>query len=207
MPNAFEAYELYLAVKAHFTRPTYDFHKFNGKVKTSVGAFERRTDQGIFRKIGRTHARSKLIDLYVANFVMDPDLWSGDFLEEVAEQNYTDWQKRVESLSYNFMEESDGLLNWLEQHDKKFNDLFRVCGQDHPIFLKMALQKVVSLETFIAYNHIFKFGKRFDQKLDDIIWRSFNFTALKYSSFINIDVVQCSKILRTKIDTEYPGVV
>ena len=31
--SPFEAYQTYLALKQHFTRPSYDYFKYNGKVK------------------------------------------------------------------------------------------------------------------------------------------------------------------------------
>ena len=41
----FEVYTTYLAMKKHFTDQKYDFFKYNGKTRSSVGAFNKRRDQ------------------------------------------------------------------------------------------------------------------------------------------------------------------
>ena len=163
MANAFECYELYLAVKAHFTRPQYDFYKYNGKVNTSVSAFESRPDKGLFKKISRKYSIAKATDLYVANFINNPNMWIGEFLNDEAEEVYLEWQKRIESLSYHFSEECDQLLHWVETNGYKFNDIFKVKNSDHPVIVKMALQHVISIETFIILNRLLDFGKYIDR--------------------------------------------
>jgi hypothetical protein len=205
--NGFEAYETYLAVKAHFTRKTYDFHRFNGKVNTSVSAFEARSDKAFFFRICKKYPNQKLIDLYVANFIDNPSIWIGDLLDEQAEEVYTEWQRRVEGMSYHFQEECVGLLGWAEKNRYKFNQLFQVHGNDHPVIVKMALQKVVSIETFIVLNQLLSFGPKIDKKLDDIIWRDLWFKVGKYRPFLNIETERCKNILRTKIETEYKTVI
>lgn len=204
--NAFEAYELYLAVKQHFTKPLYDFHKYNGKVNTTVSRFESREDKSFFFKIAKKYPRAKLIDLYVANFVDNPHLWIGDLLDDTSEEIYQDWQKRIEGLSYHFENQCDEFLMWTEVHGYKFNDLFKVEGSDHPIIVKMALQKVMSLETYLILESILGFSKKLDTKLDDIIWKDFYFKTQKYLPFISIDKEKCKQILIKKIETEYSNV-
>src|ERR1035441_292887 len=202
--NAFESYELYIAVKQHFTQPKYDFYKYNGKTTASVSKFESRPDKSFFYKIAKHYSRAKLIDLYVANFVDNPELWIGDLLDETAETIYTEWQKKIESLSYHFTEQCDGLLAWATSKSMKFNELFQVYDADHPIVLKMALQRILTMESFLVLNRILDFGKNFNRKLDDIIWKDFWFRACKYEPFITIDREKCKMILKSKIETEYP---
>jgi hypothetical protein len=203
MPSGFDTYQLYVSLKNHFTRPTYDFHKYNGKVTAKYSTFERRADRYFFEKIGKRYPREKLIDIFVANFIENPNTWIGDMLDGQAEETYTNWLKRVESLTYQFTEECDGILKWLEERGKKFNDLFRVVGADHPIIVKMALQKVITVETFIVLDTLLGFCERINNKLDDPIWEDFYLRVLKYSPFLAIDTDRCRSILRSKIETEY----
>ena len=200
--NAFEAYENYLAIKRHFTSPQYDYFKYNGKVKTTVDAFERRPDKYFFQKIAKNYSLAKSTDLFVSNFINNPDKWIGEFLDDEAEEIYTEWQKKIESLSYHFSEECDALLSWAEINGYKFDELFRTYGC-HPIIVKMALQNVISLETFLIFDRLLDFGKHIDKELDDIIWKEFWFKIQKYSPFINIDLGKCKQLLLTKLQTEY----
>jgi hypothetical protein len=205
--NAFEAYDLYIAVKLHFTQKNYNFQNYNGKTRATVTAFESREDKSFFFRIAKKYPKAKLIDLYVANFVDNPSLWIGDLLDENSEEVYSEWQKKVESLSYHFGEESDLVLQWLETKELKFNDLFQINDSDHPIIVKMALQRVLSLESFIVFNRILDFGKNFNRKLNDVIWNDFWMKVTKYEPFLNIDKEKCKLILRSKIETDYHHVV
>jgi hypothetical protein len=205
--DGFEAYQLYLALKNHFTRPTYDFFLYNGKVTAKITTYERRRDRYFFEKIGSKYPRKKLTQFFLANFIESPDLWIGDMLEGQAEENYTNWLKRNESFTYQFKEECNGILDWLEKRNKKFNDLFKVVGSDHPIIVKMALQKVISIETFISLDRVLGFCKRINKKIDDPIWESFYLRVLKYSPFLDINEDKCKSILKEMIEKEYKSVI
>jgi len=200
--SPYEAFEIYVAVKTHFNNPNYDFHKFNGKTNLTTNSFENREDKSFFYKICKKYSRSKMIDLFVANFVDNPGLWIGDLLDESAEEVYTEWQKRIESLTYHFSEECSGLLEWMNTNGFEFNDLFRIKDFDHPIIVKMALQRVISLETFVILNNILGFGNVFDKRLSDVIWKNFWQKIKKYSPFLHIDREKCRKILRDKMVKE-----
>jgi hypothetical protein len=207
MPTGFETYTLYVALKNHFTRLTYDFHKYNGKVSAKYSTFERRRDRYFFEKIGSKYPKEKLTDLFVANFIENPDLWIGDMLEGQADETYLNWTKKIESMTYLFTEECDGILKWLEDRRMKFNDLFKVNGSDHPILVKMVLQKVISLESFIILDKILGFCERINKKLGDPIWENLYLRVLKYSPFLSIDTDRCKRILRNKIEEEYLSVI
>ena len=45
MIDGYEAFGLYESLKLHFTKDSYDFHKYNGKSNISVTSFENRKDK------------------------------------------------------------------------------------------------------------------------------------------------------------------
>ena len=49
--TGFEVYKMYLALKQHFTKEKYDYHKYRGKVRASEDAFEQRHDRYFFKKL------------------------------------------------------------------------------------------------------------------------------------------------------------
>jgi hypothetical protein len=204
--NAFEAYENYLAIKRHFTS-TYDFFKYNGKVNTSVAAFERRRDKFFFEKIAKKYSIAKSTDLFVSNFLVNPDQWIGDFFDDEVEEIYAEWQKKIESLSYHFSEECGALLFWAETNGFKFDELFRTKDGCHPIIVKMALQKVVSLETFIILNQLIGFLPNLDKELKDVIFQELQFKIYKYLPFLKIDLESCKCLLLKKIKNDFPSLV
>ena len=106
------------------------------------------------------------------------------------ERRYTDWKKKVESLSYVFKEESEDLF--------QNNDMDEVfdCSQGHPIVLKKFLGGNISLETLVIYDRILGYGNNFDKKLKDPVWETVSRRVRKYTPFLNIDVFRYKKILK-----------
>jgi hypothetical protein len=81
----FDAYRQYLALKNHFTKDSYDYHKYCGKSRATVQSFYKRKDRMWFEKVSRQKTDQEVIDFFVANFVSCPDpetLWIGDMIKE-----------------------------------------------------------------------------------------------------------------------------
>ena len=84
----FETYKLFLAIKAHFTNPKYDFFKYNGKVSASLDSFNRRRDKFHFAKLAKhKDPVGYLVSQYITgNFTG----WVGDLFTEEAGRVYTE---------------------------------------------------------------------------------------------------------------------
>ena len=93
-------------------------------------------------------------------------------------------------MTYLFKEQSSELLL-----NNELENLFD-CSKGHPILLKKYLGGDVSLETFVIYDKIFSFRKKFDKKLLDPVWETVSLKIQKYNPFLNIDVFKFKKILR-----------
>lgn len=187
----FDTYKTYLALKSHFTKDSYDYHKYQGKSRASLQSFYKRKDRYWFEKLSRQKEDKEVIDFFVANFVSctDPqNAWIGDMIKE-GESRYKSWQKRIQSLSYLFKEESEQLF------EDKFEEVFD-CSKGHPLLLKMFLVGKISIETLVIYDRIFLFGKDFDNKLKDPVWETVSLKMKKYSPFLHIDVFHYKKILK-----------
>jgi hypothetical protein len=194
----FDAYRQYLALKNHFTKDSYDYHKYCGKSRATVQSFYKRKDRMWFEKVSRQKTDQEVIDFFVANFVSCPDpetLWIGDMIKE-GELRYKNWQKKIQSLSYFFKEESEYLFS-----ENKFKDVF-TCSKGHPVLLKRFLGGKISLETLVLYDKIFSYSTNFDKKLKDPVWETVSRRIKKYSPFINIDVFYFRKILKEIISQE-----
>ena len=191
----FDAYKTYLALKNHFTKNNYDYHKYQGKVRANLDSFYKRKDRFWFEKLSRNKTNQEVIDFFIANFIHvdDPSsLWIGSIIHD-GDTHYKDWQKRIQSLSYIFKEESEKLFK-----DFKFEEVFD-CSKSHPVLLKTFLGGKISLETMIIYDRIFLYGKNFDKKLKDPVWETVSLKMKKYSPFLNTDVFRYRKILKEVI--------
>jgi hypothetical protein len=188
----FDVYKTYLALKNHFTKDNYDYHKYCGKTRASLQAFYKRKDRYWFEKLGRQKSDSEIVEFFVANFVSSGDadsLWIGEMIRG-GESVYNNWKKKKESLTYVFKEETTNLFT-----EHKFEEVFD-CSKGHPPLLKKFLNGKISIETMVIYDRIFLFGNDFDKKLIDPVWQLVSKNIKKYNSFLNIDIFKFKKILK-----------
>jgi len=188
----YETYQHYLSLKNHFTNPKYDFFKYGAKTRASVTSFNKRKDKYWFEKTSRKYSDKEVVNFLVSNFASTDNpqnLWIGEIINS-GERTYAEWMKRQQSLTYLFREQSSELLS-----QNELESLFD-CSKGHPKILKRFLSGSISLETFVIYEKIFRFSKKFDKKLLDPVWETVSLKLRKYDPFINIDVFQFKKILR-----------
>jgi hypothetical protein len=190
-----DAYRCYLALKNHFTKDHYDYHKYRGKTRATVQAFYKRKDRFWFEKFARQKKDKEVEEFFVSNFVYSTDpgtMWIGEMIKE-GEGRYQEWQKKVQSLSYIFKEESQNLFE-----DQKVDDVFD-CSKGHPPILRKYLGGDISLESMVIYDRILGYGKDFDKRLKDPVWETVSRKIKKYSPFLNIDVFRYKQILKEVI--------
>ena len=188
----FDTYQHYLSLKNHFTNPKYDFFRYGAKTPASVSSFNKRRDKYWFEKTSRKYNDEEVVKFLVSNFAYadnPQNLWIGEIISS-GERTYADWTKRQQSLTYLFKEQSNELLS-----NNELENLFS-CSKGHPTILKRFLGGDISLETFVIYDRIFSFRKKFDKELKDPVWETVSLKLLKYSPFLNIDVFKFRKILR-----------
>ena len=189
---AFDAYKCYLAMKNHFTRDNYDYHKYRGKVRATNAAFYKRRDRFWFEKFARQKNDKEIEEFFVSNFVSttDPEtMWIGEMIKE-GENRYIDWKKKIQSLSYIFKDEVNSLFE-----ENNVNEVFD-CSSGHPLILKSYLGGKISLETLVICDRIFEYREDFDKKLQDPVWEIVSRKIRKYRPWINIDVPIYKKILQ-----------
>ena len=188
----FDAYRCYLSLKNHFTKDHYDYHKYRGKTRATVQAFYKRKDRFWFEKFARQKNDKEVEEFFVSNFIYSTDpatMWIGEMIKE-GDGRYTEWKKKVQSLSYIFKEEAESVFE-----DQKVDDAFD-CSKGHPPILKSYLGGDTSLETMVICDIIFGYGKDFDKRLNDPVWETVSRKIKKYKPFLNINVPRYKKILK-----------
>jgi len=191
--DGFDAYKTYVALKNHFNSKTYDFFKYNGRSRASRLSFEKRNDKYFFHKLAK---HKNLIDFLVANLIVD-DQWVGDIVNNSnAESNYKSMIKVRESLSYTFKGD-------LDKFSAPLLENFRVEDAQHPIALKLYLEKEIHLETLIIINDLTGVMRAWNRKINDpVVWPSIFLRCKKYKPFLNYDQEKMKKILVDKIKEE-----
>ena len=180
-----DAYLMYCAMKAHFDKSDYDFVKYNGKSKVSRDSFYKRNDRVFFVKLTRKYkSKQDIQDYLLANFLVHPKGWVGKFDED----NYIQWQKKIQSLSYTFKSEIESILD---------SKLIAVSENTHPKLLKEYLGKRVSLESMVILNSILQFHKVWNVKLaEDYVWKDVYKLMKNYTSFLKFDTKSFKLILK-----------
>lgn len=189
MMSGYEAYCEYLALKNHFTLDNYDYLKYNGRTSASEHSFQKRKDKFFFTKLGRKFARDELKDFLIANFLKEEKLWVGNLFDEKHQEVYLEWKKRQQSLTYIMNRDLRTLQDFLDNHDYKFDDLFAVRPNQHPILLELFQEGAIELEeTLIGMDRVLGFFKRWDKTIDDeILYPLIRKRLKKYEVFVNID--------------------
>jgi hypothetical protein len=190
MMSAFEVYKEYVALKNHFTKPSYNYHKYNGKSKLSFESFDSRKDKLYFMKVAKhPDARNYIL----SNLVENPKIWIKEIaFSLLSEQVYKNWSKRQQSLVYLFKEE-------LSKLNDDFDSNFKAENQTHPYVVKLFIRKEISLETLVLLVDLVKcvayWSKKFeyDPTIDEILN-----TISKYRPFIEYDREKIKNIVLDK---------
>ena len=178
--DGFDTYKTYLALKQHFSNKSYDFFKYNGKVRASPTSYETRKDKYFFEKASKKYKREEFIDYVVATITRNSDSWIGNILNEKNQINYKKWQKVTESLAYTFRED----LGVLYEYEEDFNKVFKMVDGQHPVLFRLFLRGKVSLETMVLLDDLVNYSDSW-YKYRDIIIDDFLFTMNKYKPFLN----------------------
>lgn len=183
----FNAFQLFMAIKQHFTNPQYDYFLYNGKVNATLDSFNRRKDKYQFAKLAR---HKDPLNYLVSNFI-DSSFsgWVGDLFTEETENNYTQYTKKHQSLTYIFKSDIDLL-------EDNFVSKFKVRNGQHPQLLVLYKQNKINLETLVILNDILKFFPFWDEKIQDtIIWPGIKQRCIKYRPFIDYDRAKIKPIV------------
>lgn len=191
----FDAYRDYIAIKNHFQSKTYDYFKYKGKTSAaSLKSFEKRRDKVFFMKLAK-HKDPR--NFLVANFVSGENRWIGELAyNEQAQQVYTEWLKRQQSLTYIFEQDISKL-------NDDFNSNFLCWDNQHPHIIKLFLRKQITFETLVILCELTKTYKYWSKTLcDDPMWQQLGMTIKKYQPFLNYDREKIKKIVLARFSKQ-----
>jgi len=191
--TGYEAYELFQALKRHFTQEKFDFFKYRGHINTSKEAFENRKDKWHFYKLSRKFGtKQELTDFLIANFLDNENIWVNNLLVEEADIRYIEYRKVMQSLAYTFENDCISLFE-----DCKDPNSLLVTNGDYPILLTKALRKEIHIQTLVLLNIILGFVPMWSKTITDTIrWPNYHMKMLKIASFLPQDSVRYKLILK-----------
>jgi hypothetical protein len=200
--NGFEVYKIYLAVKLHFTskNQSYDFHKHNGRTTARLGTFTKRRDRSFFHKLSKLYNDRDVADYFVSNFVTNTNLWVGDIIGRLGDENFKLWQKKIEALSYYYEQDIDYIIEQMNTKDITFDNIFISKGGQHPYILKYFLSKRINFETFIILDDILNFSRQLNKSITEkVLWPKLYERMIRYKPFLKYNTTKYKQILKKKI--------
>lgn len=198
MDKGFEAYNIYLSIKAHFIGTGYDITKHGYKTSMPYDKYKiKASTVAIFSKLTRNYGKQEVIDIVTSNFA-NGDPYGGLPFDSNAIDVYKDWKQRKDKRSYQFEQDLHSILQRMEK------DNIEDCTVDtgHPLILKMLLGKLITIETVVILNRELKFINDYS---DDLILKDTCKVISKYTPFIqsnqklylkHLDLI--NKIARTR---------
>jgi hypothetical protein len=200
-----EAYLLFNALHLHFASDGYDAQKYNFKTSAKPKSFLQRKDRFFFAKLAKKYPdRQTMIDFLVANFTARGvmKLWAGDLLEPSAEEHYTSWLKKRDTMSYFFADQIDKLALYCERKNLKFDDLFERTEGSYPVVVSLYMDHSIELETLVALDIMVDFMSRI-RVTETIIWPQLERTIKKYRPFLRqiIDTSKLRKIVLSRFSS------
>lgn len=196
MASSFEAYQIYMGLKLHFTSEKYDYFKYGGKTRVNVDKFyQRRNIVHFFEKLKTKYKPQQLVEYFASNFILGKtDIFD---IGEDGDEVYIEWKRRIQSMAYVFQKDINTLLSKVDH----FDDLFKVVDGRNPVILKSYYQNDITIETFVILQNILGFFKQFDSELnDDIVWPDKKMLCSKYIVFLNMDTKKYLKILKETLN-------
>lgn len=202
MDKGFEAYNLYLSLRAHFhggTGKNFDITKGYKKVRTSYETYKNKGSiSSMFRVLTDRYDYDTVHDIIVSNFA-NGDKYGGMPFDSNAMDVYKDWLSRKNKRTYQFEQDLNSIYDRMQQ------DNIEDCTVDsgHPLIIKMLLGKQIALETVVILNRELNFV---DEYKDDLILKDTCLTVIKYTPFLEQSTKQMylkyqtliNKIARTR---------
>ena len=200
--KGFQAYNLYLSIRAHFhggTGKDYDITKAPKQVRVSYENYSKKASiASMFRILTERNDYDTIHDIIVSNFA-NGDKYGGMPFDSNAMDVYKDWVSRRNKRSYQFEQDLNSIYDRMKQ------DNIEDCTVDsgHPLIIKMLLGKQIALETVVIINRELNF---IDDYKDDLILKDTCLTVIKYTPFLEQSTKQMylkhksliNKIARTR---------
>lgn len=197
--TGFEVYQVYLALKNHFTKTDYDYVKYRGKTRVTEKSFNGRNDVYFFKKLGTKYSQTEIVNYLVSQLLVD----SRGYIRNFSDDTYKNWKIHQESFTYKFKQDVNLLLEDVgTPYENRFENIFHSKKGEHPHILKRYYAGDISLETLVVFETCLGFIKRFDKTLTDPIWKETRLKILKYAPFLNVDCKKYKGIVLETIRTK-----
>ncbi len=194
--DTFDAYLQYDAISLHFKSKSYDYFKYHGKTRKNWDTFIKVRNKGIFTKLARKYT-DKYPQFIATSFGIagEPITWAGDLIH--TDKFHDVWMNHEKFLQSSkvFKDEFYGILQVMDNNSITLNQaLINTNKNDIPVVEKLRIQGLISYETMIVIDNIFKFSDRVET--NNPVWTETKSKLDKYTPFMKMDMTKYKDIVR-----------
>jgi hypothetical protein len=192
--TGYEAYKLYLALKLHFTTEDYDVIETQGRLlNVSKTSFERRTDYKLFEKLARKFiSKSDLIQFIIANFVYGN---KNVIYSQESYDNLITWKKRKESITWQFSNDLDEILN----KNDNFEDFINP-KSGMPKLFNYYLGGNITFESMVILQNLTNYLSKWESMI--ILWHDHFLMIRKARPFVKYNVAKINNVYQKFLDLQ-----
>jgi hypothetical protein len=176
--TAFEVYQIYTALRLHFTDPKYDIAVTKGRMANLRDAFDKKRDTKYMYKLASEYTRKEIIDILIANFITGEttaNIYTGNFVD-----NYKKLLTNRKRMLYNLDTDLDNILFRMEKEKIK-----SACKEgQHPLIFRMYMGGDIHLESLVIMEKLYPYVE--DYKTDFVL-EHLCLLITKYKPFVRFD--------------------
>jgi hypothetical protein len=189
-------YEVFNAMKFHWTTEGYNFIKFKGRVKNlNKLTLDQSSDRNIYYKVHEKYKIEKdFVLTLIPLFLKDENIHISYLLgNQNCDKLSTDWYMKIQRMPTFFAEDCALITSYVKEQGMTYQQFFL----GNPI-LDFLLYDKISIETFIILNKFIFFLAK--NKKDSIIYRQmYDMKVQKYGAFISVDLERYRKIFEKEM--------
>lgn len=188
-----------MTVKKHYSNIKYS--AFTSKpVRIPESKFLYRPERFRMKRLcDRFKTPKELIQYFVANFALE----TSDFLyqpEEYGDSSFLRWEAYKQSISYNFRNDVDTIVEYMEDKDVSFSDMQK---QIFPILHLMITGKI-SIQSIVLLDEIYNFLTPWVEDVNmNPLYAPYALRIHKTKGFIKLDKALITNIARGLESVEY----
>ena len=195
--DGFKAYRYYLAIKLHFTTDKFNVFENRGNVRGTREAFNARNDRYIFEKLAKRFQEDReIIQFFVSNFAYGND--TAIYAGAEADENFTLWTKRKQSISKTFIDDLATILTYIESNKLKHTAIFEFTDSEYPVALKLFVGGKISIESLRIIDDMIPIINKWESQTSiKYIWQDELRRIKKLSGFVKYDKIKLEKVFQS----------
>lgn len=177
--DAFRVYCIYMAIKLHFTSPSFNYAEYGPMTNYKFETFYAK--EGQRKQFGRLarrfhHDEECVIENYIiSNFVVNQKTWVTHLLTKQGEHHYQQWRQLYENFTYNFARNcEENLFPLIREHGIPFMEYLKPKSPDvHTKLMEDIITKKIPVWFLIAIHKVTGFLDAYDNMYrDNVFWQA-----------------------------------